>query len=130
MTQQHSEPNLYELSGDTIQITYSTTSLNGQPQCNYTDDQTAITFTSNQIRTQESELGTLVSISLQTTIDTGDTDIILTLFLPPISLAEQAEQDFFTLAILTTRFTIPPHTGAHLTYRPLNLQGIALFMEF
>ncbi len=101
MTQQDNQPNLFELSGYGVQITYSTTSIDGQPRFDYQGPygpQENLSFTGSEIRTQQSELGTLVSVTLLRTVDAGNT--VLTLLLPYVRLAGQNAQSFETLAIV------------------------------
>ena len=86
-----------------------------------------LSFQNGDIRTQESELRTLVSASLDRTVDAGDT--ILTLLLPDIILPWGEAQPLMTLAIITKTFGILPRQGAQRTYQVLNLQGTARFVE-
>ncbi|HEY6409625.1 MAG TPA: hypothetical protein VIY29_19370, partial [Ktedonobacteraceae bacterium] len=107
MTQQDNQPNLFELSGDGVQITYSTTSFDGKPHFDFQGpygSQESLTFIGSDISTQQSVLGTLVSVSLVRTIDAGNT--VLTLLLPYVRLAGQEAQSFETLAIITKTYGI------------------------
>jgi hypothetical protein len=131
MTQQENQPNLFELSGDGVQIIYSTTGIDGQPHFSYQGSygsQESLTFTGTEIRTQQSELGTLVSVSLLRTIDAGAT--VLTLLLPYVKLTGQDAQSFETLAIITQTFGILPHQGAQPTYQVVTLSGSARMVSF
>src|SRR5262245_21077186 len=80
------QPNLFEVSGYGIQVTYSTTSLDGQPHFNYQDTHQSKLFIGNQIHTETTELGTLVSVLLQQTPDAGSTTF--TLVVPRINLRQ------------------------------------------
>lgn len=126
MVQQFTQPNLFTFDGD-AQISYASTSINGQPQFTYQDTDHNLTFSGGDIRTQESELGMLVSVSLMRTVDAGDT--VLTLLLPGIILPWGEAQPLVTLAIITKTFGILPRQGAQRTYEVLNLQGTAQFVE-
>lgn len=132
MTQQSQEPNQFELTGDGVQITYQSGHFIDRPnlpQFTYQDAENNLTFNKDEIRTQQSELGTLVSVSLKITVDAGAT--ILTLLLPSINLAGETEQSFETLAIVTQSFGILPREGARLVYEDvLDLQGTARFAPF
>jgi hypothetical protein len=131
MTQQDNQANLFELSGDGVQITYSTTSFDGKPHFDYQGPygpQESLAFTGSEIRTQQSELGTLVSVSLMRTIDAGAT--VLTLLLPFVRLTGQGTQSFETLAIITKTYGILPHQGAQPTYRVVCLSGSAKMVIF
>ncbi|GAC1423475.1 MAG: hypothetical protein PVS3B3_12890 [Ktedonobacteraceae bacterium] len=126
---QHVEPNLFELSNDEMQITYSSTSFTGQAQLNYHTHASVLTFQGQDIRVEKSELGTLVTVSIIRTVDTGYSS--LTLLLPHVNLAGSNQQNISTVVILTRHlFGILPHAGAQELYTVQNVQGVALFVEF
>ena len=54
------QPNLFELQGYDIQITYSTTSITGQPQFSYSDRVESRTFSGNEIVVENTGLGRMV----------------------------------------------------------------------
>ncbi|GAC1631083.1 MAG: hypothetical protein NVS4B11_31170 [Ktedonobacteraceae bacterium] len=72
---------------------------------------------------EQSVLGPQINVVLVPTVDA--TAVTLTLLLPPINLAGQDEQDFYTVAIKTTSYGMLPREGARLTYEAINLQGTA-----
>ena len=126
MPLQIDEPNRFDLQGIgvNVHITYSTTSNTGQPIFSYTDSEGTRNFTGNQISTQETNMGMLVTVALRMTVDTGGT--ALTLLVPAINLGGSA-QEFKTIAVVTTtRISIPfPVKGASQSYEVINLQGTA-----
>ena len=122
MTQQMVQPNLYTFDGD-AQISYVTADSSGQPQFTYQDDTYNLSFSGGDIRTQDSELGTLVSVSLVRSVDAGAT--VLTLLLPGNNLSSGDVQSFDTIGVITQTFGILPHDGAQRTYQTLFLQGTA-----
>ena len=131
MTQQNFTPNLYQLAGDGIQITYTLSNIAGQPAFNYQDaNGNSFNFTGNDIRTEESTLGVLVTVFLLRTVDQGSTT--LTLLLPGVNLANTTQQNIQTIAIVTSNlFSIlerntPRQTS---TYQIYNLQGTAQFVK-
>ena len=77
-------PNLYELAGDGLQITYSSTSFDGQPRFNYHSASLNRQFVGGQIRRIETELGILVSVALHETADAGSTTF--TVLIPRVNL--------------------------------------------
>ncbi|MEO8973330.1 MAG: hypothetical protein ABI406_17225, partial [Ktedonobacteraceae bacterium] len=93
----------------------------------YQSSDSSLTFSGDDIRTQDSELGTLVSVSLLRTVDAGNT--VLTLLLPGNVLQGSKAQTFDTLAIISKTSGILPHQGAERTYEVLNLNGTAAFVE-
>jgi len=127
MTQQSNQPNLYQLSGDGIQITYTLANTNGQPQLDYQDSTgNSTTFSGNQIRSEQSMLGTLITVFLVQTIDSGSTT--LTLLVPGVNLAPTTQQNIETIAIVTNNlFSILEIHKARQTqtYQIYNLQGTA-----
>ena len=127
-TQQHEEPNLFELSNSEIQITYSSTSLTSSSQLNYNTNADAVTFKDEDIRVEKSELGTLVHVSTIKTVDTGYST--LTLFIPRVNLAGSSQQNISTIAIFTQHlFGVLPHPGAQELYSVQSVDGVARFVE-
>jgi hypothetical protein len=126
------QPNLFELTGEYTQIlTYSTTSITGQPQFYYRDQQREFTFTGDDIRSLDSEIGMMITVTLEV-ID--DHTLTLTLLLPQINLGEGNESAFSTLAILTTHVTSigGPRLieGPLQTYEVVMLEGTARLVAF
>lgn len=72
---------------------------------------------------QVSPLGSLITVVLVPSVDAKT--VHLTLFLPPVNMAGQKEQDISTLAIKTTSYGMLPKEGARLTYEVIFLNGIA-----
>jgi hypothetical protein len=121
-TQDTSIPDVYEFTDGETHITYSL-SEDATPSVDYHDAQESQLFVDTDVRRQDSELGTLISVSLKRTVDSGAT--ILTILLPPIDMAGKKEQHFHTVAIRTQSFGMLPHEGARLTYHTLQLHGVA-----
>jgi hypothetical protein len=127
------QPNLFELTGEYAQIlTYSTTSITGQPQFFYRDQQREFTFTGDEIRSLDSEIGMLITVTLEVIPDLHT--LTLTLLLPQINLDEGNESAFSTLAILTTHRTSigGPRLvkGPLQTYEVVALEGTARLVTF
>jgi len=78
------QPNLFELAGEYTRITYSTTSITGQPQFHYQDRQRDVNATGDGIRSQDSEIGTLVTVTLEVIPDLHT--LTVTLLVPQINL--------------------------------------------
>jgi hypothetical protein len=80
-----------------------------------------------QIRTQENEIGGLVTVTLQA-VEDGDSTL-LTLLVPRVNLGDMGEQAIKTIAILTTeRWSIAGPslvTGAVQSYHTVKLRGKA-----
>ncbi|SRR5260221_8068773 len=78
------QPNLYELSGGGIHITYSTSGVGGQPHFTYHDALQVKSFTGNQITTLQTSIGTLVTVTIHITVDSGSTTF--SVLLPNVNL--------------------------------------------
>ncbi|HLG60691.1 MAG TPA: hypothetical protein VKY19_02085 [Ktedonosporobacter sp.] len=130
MVTQNAEPNLFELHGHETHITYSTTSTAGKPQLVYRNNEQNYSFSGDEIRTQDSELGTLVSVSLVRTIDQGSTS--LTLVVPSVNLAGEQQQHIKTLAVVTKHLVgiQPLQKGARELYHEVSLEGKAELVQF
>ena len=77
--------NKFELSGSGIQIVYILGGNPTFPSLTFTEGATKKTFTPAQITTDTSGLGTLVSVALVQTVDTGGTRFGF--FLPDVQVA-------------------------------------------
>jgi hypothetical protein len=128
-------PNIYEVSGENTQITYSTTSADGSPQLSYTGpkgEKAEYSFSGDEIETLESALGTEVTVTLD---DIADLHVItLTLLLPEMWVAPGAGQKFKTIAIyatkeepITARIGFP---AAREIYGTVELEGEGKLVEF
>jgi hypothetical protein len=77
-------PNMYHLQGGGIHVTYSTTSLTGKPQFHYQDAHISKTFTDKEIKVENTSIGSLVSVTLSLTIDSGSTSF--SVLIPKVNL--------------------------------------------
>jgi hypothetical protein len=125
------EPNLFELKGPGLEITYSTSSISGQPLFTYQDKKVSLTFQGEEIRRLEADTGSQVTVTLEQIPDLRT--VTLTLLLPTINL-EGTECPFQTQAIITTHKTSiggPDLVkGVLQTYRIKALRGIARLVVF
>jgi len=123
------EPNLFELSGGGIHVTYATTTFAGPPQFYYHDGSISKLFTGDQIRvTKDPALGTLVSVTILPTVDTGSTTF--TLLVPNINLRMSDVANITTVGITTLhKFSIVrPPQGQTEFYTSHALSGTAAFV--
>jgi hypothetical protein len=90
------QPNTFELSGHGIQISYSTTSFSGKPLFTYHNHNQIKQFSGDEIQTETTVLGTLVTVTIFLTPDRGSTTF--TLLVPKINLNPPG----FTTAHVTT----------------------------
>jgi hypothetical protein len=124
--------NHFELTDGQVTIVYDETSFTGQPQVRYREgpNEEARTFQGNEVRIQNSELGSQVTVTLENVPDSES--ISLTLIVPEVHLRDVANFRFETIAIETTvrqSFAGPRGVqGAVQSYSVLDLEGSALFV--
>ena len=126
------EPNLYELSCDGVELTYSTSSSDGSVRFSFREAERNLDFSGEQIRTRATDLGTEVTVGLEAIADLRT--VTLTLLVPAINLGKETEVRFATAAIETTNHTTigGPRliTGPLQTYRVIELHGTAKSVLF
>jgi hypothetical protein len=124
-------PNLYQLQGQGVKITYSTTSFDGKPRLDYQDKQQKLKFVGDQIRTTSLEIGTLITVTTRMTVDTGSTSF--SVLIPAVNLGQNQSTQVVTNGITTVnRFSINPALlqGQTQTYTVIRLQGTAQSVQF
>jgi hypothetical protein len=126
------QPNRFELQSNDgkTKIDYETTSFIGQPVLNLSQGPGPIRhFVGSQIRRINTEIGTLVSVTTQMSIDTGSTSF--SILIPAITLpAPNSHQAFTTEAVVTHHsgpISVPP-SGVHETYQFIPMKGDASFI--
>jgi hypothetical protein len=138
MQEQGQQPNLFELAGRDVHVTYSTTSFTGEAQFHYQGPLGVTTFRGDQIMTSDSALGKLVTVQLGSwRLDPIGRvrSLAFTVLLPKFQLIDAAPQHFRTLGISTTeRSSLPdvksPITGSVPTYQVEELEGTAQLVAF
>ena len=124
-------PNLYQLSGSHLHITYTTTSIDGKPTLTYQDAHLGKSFRGDEIRTVECDLGMLVSVTLRMTIDSGSTS--LSVFIPRMQIEQGAAAAVHTDCVTTVhRFSmvLALNLGQLDTYSVVALHGTAQSVAF
>ena len=122
--------NLFELSCDDTQLTFSTSSFAGPPQLSYRGPEGDFDFSGDEIDTQATKLGTEVTVTLESVPDLHT--ITITLLLPSFTLDADGESEFETLAIKTTNHTTiaGPPVGPAQSYEAIALHGVAKSVAF
>jgi hypothetical protein len=127
------KPNRYILqsSDGNTKVDYETSSFIGQPTLNLMQGPGGPIrhFTGSQIRTLNSEIGTLVTVTTQLTIDAGSTSF--SILIPAISLMAVSDHKTFATEAIVTSHTGPnsvPSTGVHERYQFIPLKGEATFV--
>ncbi|MCC5645073.1 hypothetical protein LC607_19445 [Nostoc sp. CHAB 5824] len=129
-------PNLYNFTGynfkgDKVNVNYSTSSITGKPLFSYQEQKQTLNFTGDQIRTVDTEIGTLVTVTIKKTVDTGNTTF--TLLIPRVNLGYSNEVKIETKGITTTnRFSVIPqfNQGQKQTYTTIHLKGTGQAVAF
>ena len=121
-----SRPNLYEVQGQGVSISYSTGGIDGTQQFGYRDQDRTVSRSGDEIRTEETEIARLVTIDVEDV--QAASEVTATLFLPRIVLDEATtDTPLATIGVLTTS---RPADGQMQTYRALELTGKARLVAF
>jgi hypothetical protein len=124
------QPNLYELAGNGINVTYSSSSISGKPLFNYHDNSQARSFSGEEIQVVDTIIGKLVSVFLIRTPDSGSTSF--TLIIPNVSLPQSNVANIVTEGITALHkfsIVVPPQGQTEL-YTFYELHGTARFVVF
>lgn len=128
------QPNRFTLSGceDTTRIVFfpqifmplGASESPADSQLEYDGAEGHLVFRGKDINHEQSILGLVVSVILQPNADAGGLDFALVL--PPVSLGDEAGQEFETIGIkIRSRGRVINPAGAELTYEVLKLKGVA-----
>ncbi|HTR38706.1 MAG TPA: hypothetical protein VMH80_22525 [Bryobacteraceae bacterium] len=126
------QPNRFVLQSQdgSTKVDYEATSFIGQPVLNLTQGPGPIRhFSGSQIRTANTEIGTLVSVTTHMTIDTGSTSF--SILIPAISLTSISNHQKFGTEAIVTSHSGPnsvPATGVHERYQFIPMTGEASFV--
>jgi hypothetical protein len=121
--------NIFELFGESIQVSYSSTNILGGPILSYRDPQRSLSFRGAEIRSQETELGELITVTLEAIQDLRT--VTFTLMLPIVTVMPQSSGSYIRVPGVTTTnpTTIAgPPPGPEKLYSVVNLQGTAQFI--
>jgi len=125
------QANLFELSNDNIQVTYSATSIAATPLLSYRDGSINRLFSGNEIRRVQIEIGELFTVTLEEILDLRT--VTFTLILPVVNVLPGSVGTHIQVPGITTT----THTsiagsvlGPKQTYSPVNLQGTAQAVVF
>src|SRR5215467_6164902 len=97
------QPNRFVMQSNDgkTKVDYETTSLIGQPSLNLSQGPGPIRhFSGSQIRTIHTEVGVLVTVTTQITVDTGSTSF--SVLIPAITLTNAPDQQAFTTEAIVT----------------------------
>jgi hypothetical protein len=115
--------NKFTLTGDNIQVDYTIGANPSFPALIYKDGTRTKSFTPNEITTQSTALGSLVSIPLVRTVDTGGETFAF--FLPNIEVPGEQTVPFTTAAV-GDKFSGPDSVPRRpTTWRACVMEGTA-----
>ena len=123
-------PNVFQLSGHHLHVSYSASSFDGKPSLTYQDTHQSKSFRGDEIRTVECDLGTLVSVTLRMTVDVGSTS--LSVLIPRMRISPASVVAVQTDCITTVHSILFGHVGQGQldTYTVTSLQGTAQAVAF
>jgi hypothetical protein len=119
-------PNEYHLHGGGLDVDYIVAGDDSQSHFTYQQGQHTLKFSGDDIRTQQTSLGTLVTVTIAMSVDTGSTTF--TLFIPRVNLIQSNQAPVKTIGITTVHkfSTIPMfQLGQRELYHVTHLQGPA-----
>lgn len=127
------QANLFSLGNNSIKISYAASSLDGKPQLSYQKGQTVLHFRGSQIRAKQTEIGTLLSVTLKSSPDLKT--IVFSILLPQVNVpANAADVQVNVKGIETTNKTTigGPNLvkGQVQTYKVYSLKGTAQSVLF
>jgi len=127
------QPNLYELRGTGIEVNFSATSLDGKPRMAIRRGRKSWDFAGSEIRQLRTEIGTLLTVTLESTPDLQTKTF--TLAIPIVNIPDgKPRQAMATIAVITTtRTSIAGPQGVEgvvQTYQTFALRGNAKQVVF
>jgi hypothetical protein len=123
--------NLFELTARRVRVSFSTTSFAGGPQLQYQDRRTRRLFRGDEIRIEDTALGSLITVTLESIPDLRT--VTFTLVLPPVNVVPGSIGSRLRVPGITTtaQTTIAgPGLGPEKTYQTLDFEGTAQFVMF
>jgi hypothetical protein len=120
-------PNLYELHGGDIQVTYSTSGFGGKQNFTYQDANGSQNFSGDQINVTQTPIGSIVTVFIRRTVDSGSTSF--SVIIPTVNLTGPGHPVPIQTEGITTihRFSIVPvfNRGQTELYQFTPLSGTA-----
>jgi hypothetical protein len=126
MAQEFQQANLFELSGDDIQVTYSSSSFEGPPLFSYRSSGINRQFSGEEIRSAQTEIGELLMVTIEQILDLRT--VTFTLILPVVNVLPGSAGihiQIFGITTITHTSIAGTVLGPKQTYSQVNLQGTA-----
>jgi hypothetical protein len=122
-------PNFYELHGQGLKITYSISACTGRPYFTYQDSSYTLQFSGDQVRAIGTEVGTLVNVTINLTVDRGGTTF--SVLVPQGRLGPDKQPIPIETEGVTTDYiwSLRPQPGQVQLYKSTDLIGEAEFLS-
>lgn len=120
-----------KLSGDSIQVTYSSSSFTGDPIFSYRDPSANVQFNGCDIRCESTDIGELLTVTLEQIPDLRT--VTFTLLFPVVNLLPGSAGTCIQLPGITTTMHTSiagPVLGPQKTYSQVTLSGTAQAVVF
>jgi hypothetical protein len=91
--------NVFELFGESIQVSYSSPNVLGGPRLSYRDAQRSLVFQGNDIRSQNTEFGEVITVTLEAIPDFRT--VTFTLILPVVTVMFQGSGTYIRVPGVT-----------------------------
>lgn len=124
------DPNKFQLSGLGLQIEYTTSGLDGKPILNYQNSDTNKAFFGKDIRIVNSELGTIVSVTIQASTNSGPSTTF-SMLIPKVNIYANEIAQIKTQGIKTIHrpSNVPTLNHGQLDmYSAITLEGTAQYV--
>ena len=118
-------PNLYQLRGEKLHITYSPAGFDGRKYFTYHDPHQMLNLSGDAVRTIHAEFGTLVSVTLASNPANQSTEF--TLMVPVVKLFASTQAAVKTFGITTIQ---EPGMDQTQMYTVTELSGTASIVKF
>jgi hypothetical protein len=119
------EPNFYLLHGDGRTVTLLTSGIDGRPQCSYHDTHVSLNFSGDEITMEKTEMGTLVTVTIQQVPDAGSTSFSVVLPLVNLVGATPAILSTFGITAMHRTTIAGLGRGQLTTYHVSHMHGSA-----
>ncbi|MBW4569586.1 MAG: hypothetical protein KME31_16630 [Tolypothrix carrinoi HA7290-LM1] len=124
------QPNQFQLGGYDTEIVYAS-SITGVPQLTYKTRSQTLNFSGEQIQTEQTQLGQMVTVNLSNNPQAIGVVETLTLLIPTVNLTLDSRESFIqTIAIFSLRSPLVKKIGQSQTYMTLCLSGTAQQIDF
>jgi hypothetical protein len=125
------QPNQFLLRGFDTEISYETTSFTGTPRFSLTRQGQTLNFSGEEIKTEKTQLGQMVTVNLNSNQREAGAVESLTLLIPEITVTSATKSaPLQTIAIFSLRLPTAKKPGQSQSYMTLSLAGTANQVDF